>query len=168
VRFDDWLKKFTALHDKARGGTLNALETRTYLGARNELARALMKKQQQKVPEGGKARQVLRAPAVIPVDVHLPGAVAHALTQELWSGGFTAIVPPLGLPLERLKFALTVSKGTPPIEGWARVVSDSAAGGSTRLVMEFEKGLSAEDLERIEFAVFDSVLARLGPPGAVP
>jgi hypothetical protein len=167
VRFDDWLKKFTVLHDKARGGTLSALETRTYLGARNELARALLKKQQKKVPEGGKARLALRAAAAIPVDVHLPGNVAHALTQELWSGGFTAIVPPLGLPLERLKFALTVTKGGPPVEGWARVISDSAAGGSTRLTMEFEK-LDPADAERIEFAVFDAVLGRLGPPGSTP
>jgi hypothetical protein len=166
VKFDDWLKKFTALHEKARAGKLSAIDSRTYLGARNELARALLKKQQQKVPEGAKARQALRAPAAIPVDVHLPGAIAHALTQELWSGGFTAIVPPLGLPIDRLKYALTVTKGAPPIEGWARVVGDSAAGGSTRLTLAFE-GLSPEDAERVEFAVFDSVLARMGPPGTV-
>lgn len=167
MRFDDWLTKFTALHEKARSGKMSALETRNYLGARNELARALLKKEHKKVPEGGKARQALRAPAAIPVAVHLPGNVAQALTQELWTGGFTAIVPPLGLPLERLKFALTVTKGAPPIEGWARVVSDSAAGGSTRLTMEFEK-LDPADVERIEFAVFDSVLSRMGPPGKVP
>jgi len=167
VRFDDWLNKFTALHEKARGGKLSALETRTYHGARNELARALLKKEQKKVPEGGKARQALRAPAVLPVAVHLPGTVAQALTQELWTGGFTAIVPPLGLPLDRLKFALTLTKGAPPIEGWARVVSDSAVGGSTRLTMEFEH-LEPADAERIEFAVFDSVLSRMGPPGTKP
>lgn len=164
MRFDDWLKKFTALHEKARGGKLSIVETRTYLGARNELARALLKKQQKTVPEGSKARQALRAPAAVPVDIHLPGNLAHALTQELWSGGFTAIVPPLGLPVDRLKFALTVAKGTPPIEGWARVISDSAAGGSTRLTLEFET-LAPADAERIEFAVFDSVLTRLTPPG---
>jgi len=164
VRFEDWLKKFSDLHEKARAGKLSALDTRNYLGARNELARALLKKQQQKVPEGLKARQALRAPAAIPVEVHLPGSVARVLTQELWWGGFSAIVPPLGMPMDRLKFALTVAKGTPPIEGWARVVGDSAAGGSTRLTMEFEK-LPEAELERIEFAVFDSVLTRLGPPG---
>jgi hypothetical protein len=166
VRFDDWLKKFTALHDKARAGKLSTLENRTYLGARNELARALLKKHQQKIPDGAKARQLLRAPAAIPVDLHLPGNVAHALTQELWAGGFSAIVPPLGLPMERLKYALTVTKDAPPIEGWARVLSDSAAGGSTRLTLEFEQ-LSPSDAERVEFAVFESVLSRLGSPGTV-
>ena len=164
VRFDDWLKKFSDLHEKARSGKLSAVETRTYLGARNELARAMLKKQQQKVPEGLKARQALRAPAAVPVEVHLPGNVARVLTQELWIGGFTAIIPPMGMPLDRVKFALTVAKGTPPIEGWARVVSDSVSGGSTRLTMEFEK-LPQHELDRIEFAVFDSVLTRLGPPG---
>jgi hypothetical protein len=164
VRFDDWLKKFSALHEKARGGKLSTLDNRTYLGARNELARAMLKKHRQKVPEGAKARQLLRAPAAIPVDLHLPGTVAHALTQELWTGGFSALVPPLGMPVERLKFALTVTKDAPPIEGWVRVVSDAAAGGSTRLTLEFE-GLSPADAERVEFAVFDSVLTRLGPPG---
>jgi hypothetical protein len=166
VRFDDWLKKFTALHDKARAGKLSIVENRTYLGARNELARALLKKHQQKVPDGAKARQALRAPAALPVDVHLPGNVAHALTQELWSGGFSAIVPPMGMPVDRLKFALTVTKDAPPIEGWARVRSDTAAGGSTRLTLEFEQ-LSPADAERVEFAVFDSVLTRLGPPGTM-
>jgi hypothetical protein len=166
VRFDEWLKKFTALHDKARAGTMTIVENRTYLGARNELARALMKKQEQKLPQGAKARQLLRAPAAIPVDLHLPGGIAHALTQELWVGGFSAIIPPLGMPIERLKFALTVTKDAPPIEGWARVLSDSAAGGSTRLTMEFEQ-LSPADADRVEFAVFDSVLTRLGPPGTM-
>jgi hypothetical protein len=166
VRFDDWLKKFTALHEKARGGKLSTVENRNYMGARNELARALLKKHQQKVPDGVKARQVLRAPAAIPVDLHLPGSVAHALTQELWSGGFSAIVPPLGIPLERLKFALTLTKDAPPIEGWARLLSDAAAGGSTRLTLEFEL-LSPADAERVEYAVFDSILTRLGPPGTM-
>jgi hypothetical protein len=166
VRFDDWLKKFSALHDKARAGKLTTVENRTYLGARNELARALMKKHQQKVPEGAKARQVLRAPAAVPVDLHLPGGLAHVLTQELWSGGFSALVPPLGMPLDRLKFALLVAKDAPPIEGWARVLSDAAAGGSTRLTMEFEQ-LTPADADRVEFAVFESVLSRLGPPGTM-
>jgi hypothetical protein len=166
VRFDDWLKNFTALHEKARAGKLSTVENRTYLGARNELARALIKKQQQKLPEGAKARQALRAPAVLPVDIHLPGNVAHALTQELWTGGFSAIVPPLGVPLDRLKFALTLTKDAPPIEGWARLVSDAAAGGSTRLTLEFEQ-LAPADADRVEFAVFDSVLTRLGPPGTM-
>lgn len=164
MRFDDWLKKFTALHDKARGGKLSTLDNRTYLGARNELARALMKKHRQKIPDGTKARQLLRAPAVLPVHLHLPGGVSHALTQELWTGGFTAIIPPMGMPVERLKFALTLTKESPPIEGWARVVTDAAAGGSARLTLEFEQ-LSPADAERVEFAVFDSVLTRLGPPG---
>jgi hypothetical protein len=164
VRFEDWLKKFSALHERARAGKLSTLDNRNYLGARNELARALLKQQHKKVPEGAKNRQLLRAAAAVPVDVHLPGGIVHALTQELWTGGFSAIVPPLGMPAERLRFVLTLAKDTAPIEGWARVVGDSAAGGSTRLMVEFE-ALSPPDAERIEFAVFDSVLARLARPG---
>jgi hypothetical protein len=159
VRFEDWLKKFSALHEKARGGKLSALDTRTYLGARNELARVILKQQKTKGAGSAKNRQLLRAAAAFPVSVHLPGNVAHVLTQELWTGGFTAIVPPLGMPTERLKFALTLAKEATPVEGWARVVSDSAAGGSTRLTVEFDE-LSPADAERIEFAVFDAVLAR--------
>jgi hypothetical protein len=166
VRFEDWLKKFSALHESARKGKLSPSDTRTYLGARNELARALMKKQQQAIPAAGRARQTLRAPAAVPVAVHLPGNVAHVLTQELWVGGFSAIVPPLGTPTDRIKFALTLAKETAPIEGWARVVSDAAAGGSTRLSVEFE-GLAPADAERVEFAVFDSVLTRLGGPAGI-
>jgi hypothetical protein len=59
-----------------------------------------------------------------------------------------------------------VTKDAPPVEGWARVLSDSAAGGSTRLTLEFEP-LSPADADRVEFAVFDSVLMRLGPPGTM-
>jgi hypothetical protein len=166
VRFDDWLKKFTALHDKARAGKLSIVENRTYLGARNELARALLKKHNQKVPHGAKARALVRAPAAVPVDLHLPGSITHALTQELWTGGFSTIIPPLGMALDRLKFTLNLAKDAPPIEGWARVLSDATSGGSSRLTLEFEK-LSDADTERVEFAVFDSVLTRLGPPGTM-
>ena len=166
MHFEDWLKKFSALHERAREGKLSLVENRTYLGARNELARALLTKQQKKVPAGAKTRQLLRTAAAIPVAVHLPGGIVHALTLELWSGGFSAIVPPLHMPTNRMKFALTVAKDAPPIEGWARVVADAAAGGSTRLTLEFEQ-LSPPDAERVEFAVFDSVLTRLGPPGVM-
>jgi hypothetical protein len=167
VNFEDWLKKFSALHEKARTGKLSLVDNRTYLGARNELARALLKKQQKSVPAGAKTRQLLRAPAAVPVAVHLPGGVVHALTQELWPGGFTALVPPLGMHTDRMRFTLTVAKEAPPIEGWARLVSDAAAAGSTRLVVEFES-ITPEDSERIEFAVFDSVLTRLAPGGTKP
>jgi hypothetical protein len=163
VRFEDWLKKFSALHEKARGGKLSALDTRTYLGARNELARVILKQQKQKAPSNAKNRQLVRAAAAFPVSVHLPGHVANVLTQELWTGGFSAIVPPLGMPTERLKFALTLAKDAPPVEGWARVISDSVSGGSTRLTVEFEP-LAPADIERIEFAVFDVVLARFTAP----
>jgi hypothetical protein len=162
VPFEDWLNKFSALHERARAGKLTALDHRSYLAARNELARVLLKKQQKKVPAGAKTRQLLRAQVALPVDVHLPGQVAHALTQELWTGGFSAIVPPLGTPSERLRFALTLAKETAVIEGWARVVADAAAGGSTRLTLEFE-ALSPAEAERVEFAVFDAVMAWLRP-----
>jgi hypothetical protein len=164
VRLDEWLKKFSVLHERARTGKLSVLENRTYLGARNELARAVLSQQKQKLPAGAKARQHLRAAAAVSVAVHLPGGIVQAVTQELWTGGFTAIVPPLGTHLERLRFILTLGKDQAPIEGWARVVGDSAVGGSTRLAVEFE-GMPAPDGERVEFAVFDAFLNRLAPPG---
>ena len=167
MRFEDWLKKFSALHERARAGKLTAVESRTYLGARNELARALMKQQQRALPHGARGRQLLRAPTAVPVDMTLPGGKVHALTTELWSGGFSALIPPLGMATERLHFALVVGKDSPPIEGWGRVTADHAAAGSTRLTVEFESITPAET-ERIEFAVFDAVLARLTPPGAPP
>jgi hypothetical protein len=165
VRLDDWLKKFSALHERAREGKLNLVENRTYLGARNELARAILKQQQQKIPANAKTRQLLRVAAAVPVDLHLPGGLVHALTQELWTGGFTAIVPPLGMPTERVRFALTLAKTSPPLEGTARVLGDSAVGGTTRLSLAFE-GLAEPDAERVEFAVFDALLVRFAVPGA--
>jgi hypothetical protein len=167
VPFEDWLKKFSALHERARAGKLSATENRTYLAARNELARAILKKTQQPVPAGAKARHLLRTATAVPVDIFLPGGTTavHAITQELWTGGFSAIVPPLQLSTQRLKFALSLTKDSAPIEGWARVVADSAVGGSTRLGLEFES-LPPAEIERIEFAVFEAVLARLlAPPG---
>src|SRR5687767_6955416 len=121
VAFDEWLKKFSALHERARAGKLSVAENRTYLGARNELARAILKKMQQPVPAGAKGRQLLRTATAVPVDIHLPGGPVHALTQELWVGGLTAIVPPVQLAAQRLKFVLTLAKDAPPIEGWAKV-----------------------------------------------
>src|SRR5688572_28937886 len=161
LALDDWLKKFTPLHERARGGQLSPAENRTYLAARNELARAILKKQTHPVPADGKHRQWLRAATAVAVEVHLPGGPpVHVVTQELWTGGLTAIVPPVQLATQRLKFVLTLGKDTAPIEGFARVVSDSVVGASTRLTIEFEP-LPPADAERIEFAVFDAVLARL-------
>lgn len=164
VPLDEWLKKFSALHERARTGKLSALETRTYLGARNELARAILKKQQQPVPAGSKGRQLLRAATAVPVDIHLPGGPpVHALTQELWTGGLSAIVPPVQLAQQRLKFVLTLGKEGPPIEGWGKVIQETVVGGSTRLTLAFEPMTPAES-ERIEFAVFDAIVTRLSNP----
>lgn len=161
--FDEWLKKFSTLHERARARKLSPADNRGYLAARNELARAILKKTQQPLPPGAKGRQLLRAATAVPVDIHLPGGPVHALTQELWAGGLSAIVPPVQLANQRLKFVLTLSKDVPPVEGWAKVISDSAVGGSTRLTIEFEPLTPAES-ERIEFAVFDAVVARLLKP----
>jgi hypothetical protein len=162
LRFEDWLKNFSSLHERTRAGGLSPLDQRDYLAARNELARVLLKKQNRPLPAGAKTRQHLRVLAAFPVAIHLPGSVAHALTSELWPGGFTAIVPPLGMPVDRLKYALAVNKDAERIEGWSRVVSESPAGGSTRLSVAFET-LAPIDAERVEFAVFDAVLRSFGP-----
>ena len=37
MRFEDWLKKFSDLHEKARSGKLSALDTRNYLGPLGDL-----------------------------------------------------------------------------------------------------------------------------------
>jgi hypothetical protein len=165
VALNDWLKRFTELHRRAReGAALSPAETRSYIEGRNDLATAILRAQQIALRPGQKPRQALRANTVLPVTVVMPEGPLKALTQDLSIGGFSAIVGRIGTAPAHVDFSLTLAKGTPPIEGPARLVAEAPMGGSTRLSFAFER-VTAADVERIELVVFDWILAQIAPPG---
>jgi hypothetical protein len=161
VGLEDWLKRFAALHERAREGKLSAPETRGYLEARGELAYAIMRAQQLSLRPGLKARQALRASAAMSVSLVMPEGPVRALTQDLSTGGFSAIVGRIGRAPPRCDFSLTLSKAAPPVEGSATIVAVAALGGSSRFSFAFDQ-LPPAELERVEMAVFDCVLAQIG------
>lgn len=167
MSLEDWLRNFSALHERAREGKLTPTETRRYLDARGELAFAIVRAQQLTLRPGLKARQALRASAALPVSVTMPEGPVRALTLDLSTGGFSALVGRIGTAPPRCEFSLILSKAAAPVEGTAQVVSVAALGGSSRLSFAFEN-LPAAEVERVEMAVFDCVLAQLSVRGGNP
>lgn len=162
MAFEEWLKGFSALHERARAGQLSLDETREYLDARNELARVLLKQQHLTLSPGQKPRQALRVPISMPAALDLPAGPVRTLTLDVGWGGFSAIVPRLGAAIDRLHFTLTMPHAAPPLEGFVRVVANTHQTGSVRLSFSFD-AVPPKELQRLELLVFDHVLSQLSP-----
>jgi hypothetical protein len=160
MQLQGWLVEFCKLHERAHRGSLSAEEHSEYLAARDELARAVLKAQRIVLRDGQHPRQSLRAALALQVTLQLPSGKLSTLTQDISSGGFSALVsssPAAGLIVP---FSLRLSKDAPPVEGKARLVGIAPGANSMRVGFNYE-GLPAESVERIELAVFDSLVAQL-------
>ena len=153
-----WLASFRAMHDQYKRGALNPNEKAKYLTMRNELARSIMVSQRQEMPsnvtEGRRALQVAQL-----FSVELDGQ--KLMTRELSCLSFSTITPqryPVGTVLP---FTLVVNRAVDPIKGDCVVASETRVGANTRLVCDF-KDLKDAALDRIEDAVFESALAKIG------
>lgn len=150
---------FRTLHDKARTGSLDIADRNKYLGMREEFARSLMKAQGQTVQDGRPARRQLKVAQLFPVEV---ANLYSTTTRELSCMGFTAVVPGALREGDQISWSLKPSRSAEPVSGTARLVSAVKAPGNTwRITCEFET-LDEVRLERLEHAVFDAALSRVG------
>ncbi len=161
VSLSEWLRAFRDLHERARRGQLSQREESTYRSGRDELARALLAAQRLSLKVGQTPRQALRVARALQVDLDLLTSSVRAVTVDVSSGGFSCLLakaPPLG---DEVKYALRIPAAE-PLSGQARVADVKPQQGNARVAFQF-LGLSAEDRERVELFVFDTVLAQLAP-----
>jgi hypothetical protein len=157
-----WLASFREMHERARQGALAGAERDLYLAAREELARALLAAQRVQVRPGQSPRAALRVSRALQADLELPGGKVRATTIDLSSGGFGALLAPPPAAGERVQFALRLPGGA-RVAGSARVAGVVQGAGSSRVSFAFEQ-VPAEDRERLELLVFDTVLEQMRQP----
>jgi len=159
VSLSEWMKAFRELHERAREKKLSPQEADGYRAARDELARALLSAQRLTVKPGETPRQSLRVARALQVDLDLLTSNARAITIDLCTGGFACLLakaPPLG---EEFGFSLRLP-GAEPLAGKVRVADVKAQQGNVRVSFQFS-GLPAEERERVETFVFDTVLGQI-------
>jgi PilZ domain len=160
MTLQDWMQNFRGLHERAKNGQLEERDLERYHEAREELAQALVGAQKITLKPGELARQVLRVPKAMQVDIGVPGGRQRAMTLDISATGFSAMLgvgPPVG---ERHQVALKMPQGAPPIEGEAIVMGQKRQGGTHRVSYEL-KNLVPEESERLLFLVFDAALDAL-------
>jgi hypothetical protein len=158
-----WLSEFCKMHERAYRGSLSPQERNEYLAARNELARAVLKVQRIALQPGQSPRRHLRAALALPLTLQLPNGKLSTITQDISSGGFSAVLSVVPVAGMVVAFSLRLARTASPIEGQARLVSVDQAGTRTRAGFSFQD-LDADSVERIELTVFDSVVAQLTSP----
>jgi hypothetical protein len=157
----EWLVDFRRLHERARGGRLDAAELARYRGARDELARALLAVQRLPLKPGEVPRRALRVARALQLDLDLATSQVRAVTLDVATGGFACLLakaPPLG---DEVRFTMRIP-GAEPLAGRARVQDAKASQGAVRVSFEM-LGLSEGEKEALELLVFDTVLAQLVP-----
>ena len=159
MSLSQWMSDFRDLHERARRGQLSGREEAVYKGARDELARALLAAQKLTLRQGQVARQALRVTRALQVDLDLVTWRARAVTLDVSTGGFAALLdkaPSLG---EEIGYTLRIP-ASEPVAGRARVADAKPQTGNVRVAFQF-LNQSPEDRERLEMFVFDSVLAAI-------
>jgi hypothetical protein len=153
----DWLIRFKAQHEQARGGSLSGDALADYRSGRDELARALLGAQAASLKPGEVPRQALRVARAVQADLEWSVDRVRVVTQEISAGGFSALLGKVPPTDEEIKFNLRLPGGADPVSGRARVVGSAVQGSVVRVSFAFH-GLGAVERDRIEFAVFDAVL----------
>jgi hypothetical protein len=164
MQLQGWLAEFCKMHERAHRGSLEGTEQAEYLAARDELARAVLRAQRIALKPGQHPRQRLRAALALQVVLQLPAGRLQTLTQDVSSGGFSALVSTLQTAGHLVPFSLKLSRGGLPVEGNARVVGTDPGGTGMRVAFAYDN-LAPELVERIELAVFDSLVAQLTAQG---
>lgn len=154
-----WLFQFRDLHERARRRVLNERDLQTYRQGRDELARALLAAQRLTLKPGETPRQALRVARALQLDLDLLTSRERAITIDLSTGGFACLLakaPPLG---DEIGYSLRIP-ASDPLVGRVRIADVKPHAGNVRVAFQFV-GMPAEDKERVEMFVFDTVLAQL-------
>jgi hypothetical protein len=156
----EWMKTFRDLHEQARAKKLSPEELVDYRAARDELARALLSAQRLTVKPGETPRSSLRVARALQVDLDMLTSTARAITVDLCTGGFACLLAKAPSSMgDEVGFSLRLP-GAETMTGKVRVADVKSQQGNVRVSFQFS-GMSAEERERIEMFVFDTVLAQI-------
>ena len=154
-----WIASFRVTHEKAKRSELSPDERQRYEGMCEEFARSLMEAQGMSVPEAGLARRAFRVPHVFALEID---NVARTMTRDISCQGFTASVNGDFKEGQQIAWALTLSRGTEPLEGMATIVAAPALGRGTYRVSANFNRLTDVQGQRLEAALIDAALSRVG------
>ncbi len=157
----DWLRLFRALHEKAKGGGLSAVDAEAYRGGCDELARALMAAQRLAPRPGEAPRHALRVARAVQVDLETRISHVRSTTVDLGVSGFSALLAKPPRPGEELTATLKLPE-RPPLT--TAVVAGEArpqpTPGSYRATFAF-RALPDADRAALERLVIDTALSQL-------
>ncbi len=155
----DWLVRFKAQHEQARAGNLSGDGLADYRAGRDEMARALLGAQAASLKAGEVPRQALRVAQALQADLEWSVDRVRVVTQEISAGGFSALLTKTPPTDEEIKFSLRLP-GAEVVAGRARVVGSAVQPAAVRVSFAFQ-GLGAAERDKLEFAVFDTVLQNI-------
>lgn len=156
----EWLKEFRALHEKARKDELTGDIRQRYYAAREELATAVIKAQGLTRPEGSSSRQAFRVAQAFMLELRLNDERVAAVTLDVSMGGFSTLIAQAPELNSAVSFSMKLPGGGDPISGAAKLVTVKKQPGNARASFAFER-VSEPELARLEFVLFDCVLARM-------
>jgi len=155
----DWLAHFKAQHDHARAGDLPPDGWAAYRAGREELARALLAAQRASLRPGETPRQALRVARALQADLEWTTDKVRAVTLDISTGGFAVLLAKAPPAAEEVKVQLRIPGGE-QLAAQARVAGAQAQATAVRVAFAFQR-ISEADREKLEFLVFDTVLAQL-------
>ncbi len=155
----EWMRGFRDLHERARSGALSPDDLQTYRAARDELARALLSAQRLTVKPGETPRSSLRVARALQVDLDMLTSKARAITIDLCTGGFACLLAKAPSMSDEVGYSLRLPGGE-TLVGKVRVTDAKPQQGNVRVSFQFI-AMSAEEKERVELFVFDTVLSQI-------
>jgi hypothetical protein len=155
----DWLVRFKAQHEQARAGNLSGDGLADYRAGRDELARALLGAQAASLKPGEVPRQALRVARALQADLEWSVDRVRAVTQEISAGGFSVLLTKTPPTDEDIKVSLRLP-GAEVVTGRAAVVASVVQPSVVRVSFSF-RGLGPAERDKLEFAVFDTVLQNI-------
>ena len=159
----EFITEFRVLHEKAKNGTLTAVDRPRYEAARAQLGRIVLIAQQI-AHTGQTLRSSLRMAKMLKVELRPDDAdPIRASTIDIASGGF-AVLMPNGMKIGKgaaftLHLPAPTGTGTSPISGRVVVASSRPQTSLFRVSFRFNN-LHPSVQEQLEIALIDAILER--------
>ncbi len=155
----EWMKRFRELHARSKDGELSPGERAEYHASRDELARTVLAAQHLTVRPGQGVRSAVRVARALQADVELAAGRVRAITLDVSTGGFSALLEKPPTVGEEGKVTLRIPGGA-PLSCATRAVEVRAGAGHARVGFQLV-GVAPADAARLETFVFDTILSQL-------
>jgi hypothetical protein len=161
MRLTESLEEFRTLHEGAKAGVLGSPDLANYHAVRDKLADLLLSAERMALLAGKRPRRMLRAARAAPADIEFHDGPVRAMTLQVSSGGFAALLAKGSQVGEDEGVTLGIPGGQ-PVHAGAQVVAVKEHLGDTNTSFQFVS-LDPSEAERMEVfsSVFDTLLEQL-------